>query len=273
MTATCTKSIKDDIMDILQLDRINTKIVANSPDRKNISLLFKKRSSSNIEETFKWLIDHIVSNGKKSKKVIIYCRSIDTVSEIFLSLKCALGAKAYSEEIQDSEHILLEMYHKCTYEVSKTRILREFSKPDGNVRCVIATVALGMGIDIRDIDLVIHYGCPKSVVSYWQEAGRCARDGRKGVSLVIFDGFTASLKTTEKAMSSIVVNKEHTCIRQMIMGFFSLSEEHTLCSRERCAGCNAHMCTCESCVCCNVCAAKCPCFTDEMSWLFQFIKT
>lgn len=79
---------------------------------------------------------------------------------------------------------IVEMFHKCTDDYSKTRFLTEFTKVDSSIRCVVATVALGMGIDIPGVKLVIHIGCPASVVSYWQEVGRCARDGRQGFSVL-----------------------------------------------------------------------------------------
>jgi superfamily II DNA helicase RecQ len=73
---------------------------------------------------------------------------------------------AYVDGKIDSQHILLEMYHKSTHQDSKDIIINEFKKCDSYIRCIVATVALGMGLDIRDIDLVMHIGCPKTLLSY-----------------------------------------------------------------------------------------------------------
>ena len=44
------------------------------------------------------------------------------------------------------------------------------------VKCLVATIALGMGYDKSDIGFVIHYQRPGNVVSYYQQIGRAGRN-------------------------------------------------------------------------------------------------
>lgn len=257
----------------LQLSEENTDIVFKTPDRPNIYLGILKRESSEYEISLEWLIDHIRENGIKSKKTIIYCRSIDTVSEIFCTLRACLGIKAYADGIKDSDHALVEMFHKSTHPDSKDRILKEFKSEQSHLRCVVATVALGMGLDIRDIDFVLHIGCPKTILSYWQEAGRCARDGRQGFSLILFDRFTLSLKTTEKTIAEVVLNKDNKCIRQQLLNHLAYDEEVCVSlSPESCSGCDLLQCQCSSCKCCSSCIEKCPCQARRKFNIQTFFK-
>ncbi len=56
---------------------------------------------------------------------------------------------------------------------------------DRSIRLVFSTSALELGIDIGEIDVVVCIGLPGSLMSLWQRAGRAARGGREGATVLI----------------------------------------------------------------------------------------
>lgn len=52
---------------------------------------------------------------------------------------------------------------------------------------VICTNAFGMGLDVPDVRLVVHWQHPPSVEDYLQEFGRAGRDGRVAIAVVFTD--------------------------------------------------------------------------------------
>ena len=71
--------------------------------------------------------------------------------------------------------IKVSAYHAGLPSEAREEIQQRFMA--GQLSCVVATIAFGMGIDKRDIRRVIHYDLPKSLENYSQETGRSGRDG------------------------------------------------------------------------------------------------
>jgi DEAD/DEAH box helicase domain-containing protein len=58
---------------------------------------------------------------------------------------------------------------------------------EGAIRCVVATNALELGIDIGDLDAVICVGYPGSVAATWQRFGRAGRRGAKSIAVMVLN--------------------------------------------------------------------------------------
>ena len=52
---------------------------------------------------------------------------------------------------------------------------------------MIATSAFSMGIDVPDIELVVHFNAPINMTDYIQQIGRAGRDGRKAHCVLFYD--------------------------------------------------------------------------------------
>ena len=88
-----------------------------------------------------------------------------------------LGDKSYyppnAEKIVSN--CLFGMYHSGTNDYIKDIVMKSLADPWGKLRIVVATVTLEMGVDLADVNRVVHYRAPCSLEDYFQESGRGGR--------------------------------------------------------------------------------------------------
>jgi ATP-dependent DNA helicase RecQ len=151
VTATATVEVTADIIKVMSMSGITVK---TSFDRANLKFVAEQRAKDSIK--------NIAMEVKKNKcSSIVYCLTRKETESLASHLKLR-GVKCMP-------------YHAGMNKKKREDVHVKFI--DDEIKCVVATLAFGMGINKGDVGLVVHYGCPNSIESYYQECGRAGRDG------------------------------------------------------------------------------------------------
>ena len=155
-TATAKQKVITDIVDYFhQKLGITLKVFAASAERKNLRYSVIHTDTDN--DKYNQLRNIIL--GRKCPTIVYVSRTRRTHE--LCSHLCADGIKA------------LPFNGKMEAE-AKVRNQNAFMS--GEAQVIVATSAFGMGVDKKDVGLVIHYDISDSLENYVQEAGRAGRD-------------------------------------------------------------------------------------------------
>ena len=84
------------------------------------------------------------------------------------------SAERYADEFA-GVGVRAAAYHAGMRAADRESVHERFQAHEADV--VVATSALGMGIDTPDVRFVVHVSAPDSLDSYYQQVGRAGRDG------------------------------------------------------------------------------------------------
>ena len=209
LPATATAVTRKKIMTLLSFN-LGIEIVV-SRNRKYVKL-FVQKVKNDIPKTFSWLAEEVKTRGITCSRTLIYVKDCQRCGEIFNFFMHALGDKSYwpNSSRKKSTNQIIAMYHSGTASKIQEQVLSSLKDPGGRVRIVIATTALGMGVDIRGLHRVINYGPRNNMESYVQAFGRAGRDGKNSEALLLFHGH--QLRLCEPEMLDFI--KSDTCRRK-----------------------------------------------------------
>ncbi len=170
LTATATPRVVDEICRELRLDAPT--VVVGDFRRPNLTFVVRHARLANERQA--QLLAELETAGLHERKgrgrAVVYCSTRKTVETVAKALRAAKVPVGY--------------YHAGRTPLARERAHRALSA--GRTRVLVATNAFGMGIDMPDVRLVVHYQAPGSLEAYYQEAGRAGRDGDPARCLLMF---------------------------------------------------------------------------------------
>ena len=170
LTATATPRVVEEIGRELGLR--DPAVVRGDFRRPN--LRFVVRHPKSTKERVTLLKAELERAGLLTRKgpgrAVVYCSTRKTVESVAKALR--------------AEKVPVGYYHAGRTALARERAQRSLT--DSRTRVLVATNAFGMGIDMPDVRLIVHYQTPGSLEAYYQEAGRAGRDGAPARCLMFF---------------------------------------------------------------------------------------
>ncbi|TLX70661.1 DNA helicase RecQ [Labilibacter sediminis] len=207
LTATADPLTQEDIL--LQLGLNKPQVFKDSFSRPNI-FLEARPAYKRKEVILKFIQERAEESG------IIYCLSKKNTEDLarFLS----------------NNGISANYYHAGMDAGRRHAVQDDFI--NDRIKVVCATIAFGMGIDKSNVRWVIHHNMPKNIEGYYQEIGRCGRDGMPAHALLFYGGQDYKILATfnEESERKVILNarldrmlhfsESNHCRQKILLNYF-----------------------------------------------------
>ena len=165
LTATATSEMRLQICELLSMNQ--PEVFEDSLYRPNLHFIKRQFVSdeAKLQELRRLLTKH------RGNSCIIYCNTKNMADAVYNEVE-----KWYPDDV-------VKCHSKINGNVRKGNEL-QFLK--GEKHIMIATSAFGLGVDQSDVDLIIHFNLPLSLIDYYQQAGRAGRAGQKAKCILLY---------------------------------------------------------------------------------------
>lgn len=153
-TATATRRVQEDI-------------------ERQIGKGMTVQRGSLLRPNFKLHVIHASSQEAKMLHILRLVNALPGTGIIYCGTK--VETEVYSSWLQFNK--IDAVFYNAGLD-NESRVTIEQALMENRYKCIVATNALGMGLDKPDLRFIIHTQVPQSPLHYYQEIGRAGRDGK-----------------------------------------------------------------------------------------------
>ncbi|XP_033744148.1 ATP-dependent DNA helicase RecQ-like [Pecten maximus] len=207
-----------------QLNLKNPLVISENVDRPKIFIDIRTRLPNfhkfdKFDDLIQPVATELLEKGVHFPVTIMYVESLEALSYFYQFLSYKLKGASYDgEEIPQNR--IYAQYHKDYAESMKKITIQELTKETPKVRLVLATVALGMGLNAPSVSRIIHCRPPTTLEKYLQEIGRAGRVGQPSVAILYYNKNYIAKNRIGMTEEMRKFCESETCYRIILVNYF-----------------------------------------------------